>query len=122
MKGYNETITLGELLDWLASLPPDNEIVFDFCQFSPGEMNSSRGDYSKLAISWLNGKTVTAQELLNRYRPMVGATFQGYKGGNYTMDRDTQVWVDEWGSWTGTAITGLDRGEHQSIIRTTKVR
>lgn len=32
--------------------------------------------------------------------------FGGYKGGNYTMTRDTPVWADEWGSYQCRGIMG----------------
>ena len=122
MKGITETVTLGEIIDWLERLPPEDEVVFDFCRASPSGIDSSRGDYAELALKYSFKKAATVCDVLKWYKGAVGATFSGYKGGDYTMTRDTQVWVDQWGQWTGTAIDSMDHFIGQAVFRTKMAR
>ena len=122
MKGITETVTLGEIIDWLERLPPEDEVVFDFCRASPSGIDSSRGDYAELALKYSFKKAATVCDVLKWCKGAVGATFSGYKGGDYTMTRDTQVWVDQWGQWTGTAIDSMDHDYGQAVIGTKLLR
>ena len=122
MVGIVETVTLGEIIDWLECLPPEDEVVFDFCRASPSGIDSSRGDYAELALKYSFTKAATVCDVLKWCKGAVGATFSGYKGGDYTMTRDTQVWVDQWGQWTGTAIDSMDHFIGQAVFRTKMTR
>jgi len=122
MKGITETVILGEIIDWLERLPPEDSVVFDFCRASPSGIDSSRGDYAELALKYSFEQTATVRDVLKWCKGAVGATFSGYKGGDYTMTRDTQVWVDQWGQWTGTAIDSMDHDYGQAVIGTKLVR
>ncbi len=57
-------------------------------------------------------------ELLDELKSAVGKTYQGWKGGDYVMDRDTEVWVDNTGIVTHTMITGINMGKYSSVILT----
>ena len=122
MVGIHETMTLGEIIDWLERLPPEDEVVFEFCRASPSGIDSSRGDYAELALGYSFEQVATVLDVLKWCKGAVGATFSGYKGGDYMMTRDTQVWVDKWGAWTGTAIDSMDHDYGQAVIRTKLVR
>jgi hypothetical protein len=52
---------------------------------------SYRGYYHDLAFEIAHDVTVTA--MLDTARQALGATFQGWKGGDYTMGEYTQVWL-----------------------------
>ena len=126
MKGHIETVTLGELIAWLESIQGRGEdepaeVVFDFCRASPDSLRGSRGDYAELALGFTFDKVMAAKDLLKMCRDAVGKTFPGYKGGDFLMGEDTQVWVDQYGDWTGTAIDGFDY-DYRGIIRTKRVR
>ena len=122
MKGITETMTLGKIIDWLERLPPEDEVVFDFCRASPSGIDSSRGDYAELALGYSFEQVATVLDVLKWCKGAVGATFSGYKGGDYMMTRDTQVWVDKWGAWTGTAIDSMEHNYGQAMIRTKPIR
>lgn len=83
-------MTLGGLIDRLAALPADLEIE------GFGEPHSYRGYYSDLAFERTD-KTA-AGVVLAMCRDCMGGVFQGYKGGDFQMGRNTPVWIASYGS------------------------
>ena len=68
-----------------------------------GDPHSWRGDYAEMAFEPVRDTTVG--EMLAAARSALGATYQGYKGGEYLMTGDTTIHVDSYGCWTdGSAI------------------
>jgi hypothetical protein len=63
---------------------------------------SYRGFYTDLAF--IQAENVTVAGMLADARGALGETFQGYKGGDYTMDEYTDCWLveDDW--MTGESI------------------
>jgi hypothetical protein len=79
-------LTLGQLIDRLKRCDPDQEVPLGF--YGP---HSYRGDYHDLAFEPKHDTTVAA--MLHEAEYADGATFMGYKGGDYVMDRDSFVWL-----------------------------
>lgn len=50
----------------------------------------------------------TVAELLLALRLADGATFEGYKGGQYLMDQETNLWVSEYGCVESLRISSLE--------------
>lgn len=68
--------------------------------------HSYRGFYYDLAFEPLADTTVGA--MLDCARSALGATYEGWKGGEYTMGEYTSCWVAEEGnSWTSQSIGPL---------------
>lgn len=113
-----ETMTLGQIIREVEKAKPDAVVNFAFARLSPNGIASSRGTYSQLAIGYAVDRTVIAADMLTMLRGANGSTFDGYKGGEYVMDLDTPVWVDNWGEWTGTAIVSIEveNGETYSTV------
>lgn len=128
-------MTLGELIEALERLDEDTPIRLDFSSVIavrdgeqrglevPGRFISYRGIYAHLAIESAAGyrddlpahivergwrQNGTAVLLASAAHAAVGTVFEGYKGGEYTMTRDTPVWVAEEGSSTGWALLAVD--------------
>lgn len=120
--------TLGQLIDALEKRAQEQRVIFDFCRVQPGRLVSYRGYYRMLAITpnfaafhYDNeryNKPITVAELLAELKAAIGATFVGYKGGDFVMSRDTWLWVDEPDQSTGTAVLGLEDDKFETIIRT----
>jgi len=87
-------ITLGQLIDTLAAAD-QSAVVFD----GFGEPDSWRGVYAYLAFSPLENATVS--DMLKHARSAVGATFGGWKGGEFTMTRETPCFIAECGRSDG---------------------
>lgn len=54
-------------------------------------------------------------------RSAVGAAFEGYKGGVFTMSRHTPVWVANYGNAGNTAVVGVRDLGYLVIIETAYV-
>ena len=89
--------TLGEIIDALTQLPPDMVIEGIECP------HSYRGIYACLAFESARN---TAGESLAAALEADGATYEGYKGGDFTMDRSTQVYIAFEG-YTGRPVLGF---------------
>lgn len=113
--------TLGQLIDACAALGSgrdDTEVVFDFCGASPRDIDSWRGSYAELALSYTFEKTMTLGAFMALLKGANGATFDGYKGGEFCMSRDTPVWVANWGNSGNTGIVGVRDCSYQIVIDT----
>lgn len=87
-------LTLGQVIERLARLSPDL-----LCKPAFGEPDSWRGDYASIAFE--PRESATVREMLSCARAADGATFTGYKGGNYRMTLNTQCYVAEYGEYNG---------------------
>lgn len=86
-------LTLGQLIESLRKMPPDTKI-------SPAltRPHSYRGYYSDLSfMAKEEGEATTAAELLEKCEVALGATFCGYKGGDYFMGPESPLWIAEYG-------------------------
>ena len=83
-------MTLEELITALEAHDPAKVVSRGFAK-----PHSYRGDYCDLAFE--PAANVTVGSMLADARSALGATFQGYKGGDYTMDEYTDCWLAEYG-------------------------
>lgn len=97
-------VTLGELIRELDAVPPDLPVLLDD-GMSPGPPHSYRGHYADLAFEPTKS-SVTAGDLLEWSRRALGGTFTGWKGGDFTMDTRTPLWVASEGD-LGRALVGI---------------
>ena len=86
-------MTLGELINLLEKYPEDQVVKQGF-----GNPHSWRGVYAELAFEPAGETTVG--DMLDAARSAVGATYEGWKGGEFTMDRDTTFHIEHEGSWS----------------------
>lgn len=101
---------LGDLIDTLEQFDPTLPVIFSDGSH-PLRLASWRGVYAELSLEPVKyeGDVAlgTVGELLKEARRADGATFQGYKGGDYRMSRDTPVWADAYGEYDHNIITGV---------------
>lgn len=90
---------LKELIEWLEQQDQGMTVKDGF-----GSPHSDRGDYSDLAF------TPAAQaeigDMLKHAKSALGATFTGWKGGDFKMDEYTNVHIGEYGE-CGDEITPI---------------
>lgn len=120
-------LTLGQFIEFLVSCDGDWRVYFEFGGMIPTNFNSYRGFYDQLALGFKSqsyGEAPTVSSLLSEARSCVGKVFTGYKGGNYTMDLHTELWVDNPGSSTSTMLVGItsDRDLCQTYLQTEHLR
>lgn len=92
-------MTLGKLIEALEAMPEEAMVANLY------HPHSYRGYYEDLAFERRDGITPAA-DFLNDCRYVIGCTYTGYKGGEYTMDEDTPVWVAEYGC-CGRKLMGI---------------
>jgi hypothetical protein len=114
MKKVIGQLNLGELIAALQRLDQCDEVRIDFAADHPGDLDSYRGYYEDLAIGYSH-EECTVGGLLQRLKNAVGEVFEGYKGGEYQMNKNTAVWVADYGS-TGRAITGVRGSKSMDVI------
>lgn len=120
-------MTLGELIDALAAQDPsapvrwDRERKHDYGTGGayPGAFASWRGDYADLTLQKSTAPQTVAQ-LLERARAADGRTFEGWKGGDYRMDRETPVWAENAGDCYNIGLFGVRRSRDGSVVLVTK--
>ncbi len=116
-------MTLGQLIEAVKEqgLFYDKEQIkykyvrFDFGTAIPTNFNSYRGDYAKLALGYrLTGydrksenkaNPIMDNEFLEMLEDTVGETFEGWKGGEFAMELDTEIYVNNPGDSSGTGIS-----------------
>jgi hypothetical protein len=127
-------LTLGELIDKIEPLIKKQEEVkkkhndyanvsFDFCDTVPTGLSSWRGSYAELAIEWSGGHYESREEMnvidfLEMLKGAIGKSYTGWKGGDFTMDRDTRLWVANSGLSGGTGITDVIDEEYYIRLET----
>lgn len=90
-------MNLGRLIEILRAFP-DQDKVLPIAFNNP---DSSRGSYDEIAFS--PAKNVPVKLLLMQAEDCIGATFTGYKGGEYTMNEGTKINLDNSGVWSDDA-------------------
>ena len=111
-------IHLGALIDVLHDVDADRRVTYDF----PGQLPdpdglaSYRGYYQHLALPPHNGRMCKVGQLLGTFVEAVGRVFTGYKGGKFTMDRETPVWCGYHSTTTQTAVAGVHVPDHGPVV------
>ena len=85
---------LGDLIAYLGKKNPSDVATPGF-----GSGRSYRGSYDELAFAPVESST--AADMLAEAKKCVGATFAGYKGGDFTMDEFTPVNIASYGECDG---------------------
>lgn len=81
---------LGELIKVLRKADPNQVVPMGFAV-----PHSYRGSYDNVAFEPMTNTTV--REMLAAARSALGKTFYGYKGGEYRMDKATDVYLANYG-------------------------
>lgn len=102
---------LGKLIQRLEQADPDLAVRMGF-----GSPHSYRGYYDELAFE--PEPNVSVGDMLEAAKGALGKTFIGYKGGEFTMDEYTTVWISRYGEGEGEIIglilLGYMLGEYPS--------
>lgn len=122
-----DLLTLGALIDALARQDQDAPVRWDrerkneygSAGMYPGYFHSWRGDYSELTLD-KRTEAPSVRTLLDRARHADGGTFEGWKGGDYRMDRDTPVWAENEGDCYDIGIVGVGTSRDGYVVLRTK--
>jgi len=107
-------LTLGKLISELAIADQDLPVR---CENGciPGSLGSYRGYYDDLAFE-PHGNPVTVCQFIKICTEALGKEYEGYKGGQYKMGKDTPLWLSSYGDCSQLAIIGVDVKETEFIL------
>jgi hypothetical protein len=112
-------LTLGELILKLEAVEDKtSEVRIDFGYFRPVGLSSWRGSYSELAIEYSDGPDRTVQWFIDELKAAIGKTYEGYKGGDFTMGKNTPIWVDNYGDTSNTGVVDVLDKRYIVVIET----
>jgi hypothetical protein len=86
MRPWEANMTLGEVIAFLKTVDSRTEVAVGF-----DKAHSYRGYYHDVAFEPVQNTTVG--EMLEAAKNAVGQTFQGWKGGWYTMTEEAGVYL-----------------------------
>lgn len=98
-------VTLGELIDELAEQKGWRGVFVD-SGGGVGSFHSYRGHYADLAMA-PTPHVGTVRALRRDAEAALGHTFEGYKGGDFTMGRDAPLWIAADGRAEGLAVVDI---------------
>jgi len=122
-----QQLNLGELIkilksfEFLDEVEKTEQVVFDFGYFSPTSLCSWRGAYEELAIDYDDvdyEKIINLKQFIELLENAVGKSFEGWKGGMFTMHEDTPLWVSKPHQACDTAVVGVTYAGYKYIINT----
>lgn len=93
-------MTLGELIEALEAADPTRTVRHGFTH-----PHSYRGYYNELAFE--PASNVTVADMLADARSALYATYEGWKGGDFTMHGHTDCWLSGEGCASGDTISAL---------------
>jgi hypothetical protein len=104
---------LGNLIRLLEPFKNENKCVMldnNYVACTTIEFMSYRGNYSDLAIDFSfesKHKDITSKFLYNKLLDVRNTSLTGYKGGEFLMDDEANVYVDKHGFYSGRLIIGV---------------
>jgi hypothetical protein len=104
--------TLGELIEKMEMLDPATLIKMQFSELATDfTSHSYRGYYEQLAIYPAFRKVdspLCVGQFVRFLKTCLNHTYDGWKGGEYSMFETTPVWVSDRGESSGAMLVGLD--------------
>lgn len=78
--------------------PKKKVYFYHFIDEIPGFFHSYRGYYEDIALSIsVKDRGYTVSDILTEARKCIGFCFEGYKGGLFTMNTDSRLWMAIYG-------------------------
>ena len=112
-------LTLGNMIEILRDQPKDRLVRVSGTLY-PCKARSYRGYYSDLAFE-ITSDRITCEEFLKECDSALGKTFEGFKGGDFIMGKDTPLWISEYGVSSGIAVVGSGIIDNELVLMTKKV-
>ena len=115
----NYHLSLGQLIDVLktSNVSDGGEVFVEDIdnqkRYGLGDPDSYRGYYEDLAFDPTFVELgYSVRELLSVCKDSLGKTFEGYKGGDFTMSASTSLWLCEYGTTGGSLalLSATERG------------
>lgn len=94
---------LGDIIEALTPVVAERPDATVRHGFDPKSAGSWRGSYSEL--SFYSAKNVLLADMLNALINAIGETYEGYKGGMFTMHESCDVYMDGHENFFGDRIS-----------------
>lgn len=111
-KRERDNYNLGNLIEDLEKYPSNAYVSIEPFGLYPTGFGSYRGYYEDLSIGYTtekyNEKVLDCGKLLEKAKECVGKTFYGYKGGEFTMTKNSVIWLSNYGDATSVILTGVE--------------
>lgn len=111
-KRERDNYNLGNLIEDLEKYPSDAYVSIEPFGLYPTGFGSYRGYYEDLSIRYTteqyNDDVLDCGKLLEKAKECVGKTFYGYKGGEFTMTKNSVIWLANYGDATRVILTGVE--------------
>lgn len=81
-------------------------------EFCISGIDSWRGSYCELSFQYscFVAQTMpSVDNIIDMLEGAVGKTYDGYKGGDFTMHENSEVWLDNYGDCSGRYVKGFDQ-------------
>ena len=126
----SDQLTLGELILKIEPMLQNQDsikekyehearVVYDFEYLFPLSIDSWRGIYRELALDYnVEGTPMAVSEFFKMLKGTIGTTFEGYKGGDFLMTKQTPIWVANYGNYGNTAVIDVVNAEYDIILIT----
>ena len=113
-------MTVDELIEELSRFEQDSPVYLKdgSRKFNFGDFSSYRGYYDQLSVDE-GQEEKSVREVIYQLKAVIGETFEGYKGGHFTMDGYTDVYFAEYGQ-TGPVTDHVYQKYGVVIIDTTE--
>lgn len=112
-------LTLGDFIEKLKAVKNKNKLIKTDLGDGIGNCMSYRGHYADLSFE-PSEKICTVEEILPKAEKALGNTYEGYKGGDFTMGEDTPLWSAYYGD-TGRAIIGFVETDDSVVLITKEI-
>lgn len=96
---YGESLNMAQAIEWLKKL--DAKGVTSVPRLD--HPHSYRGYYVDLCFEPVSGETMNIRDLISLIEDTKGKTYQGWKGGDFTMGDKSEIYVAEEGN-TGPGL------------------
>lgn len=117
-------LTLGELIAKCEAIyekqTEDKTVCFDFEYLYPTGIHSWRGAYNELALNFNSEDegSITLEAFLTMLKDSLGKEFEGWKGGEFTMHKNTPIWVAKPNHSGNTGVVNVIDNNYNVILVT----
>lgn len=113
LKGM-DVMLLGELVLKLENIADQTKAIrFDFDDMIPDGLDSWRGIYAELSLHYSKEPRTSVADVLSWCKEAIGKTFEGYKGGDFVMGKQTPIWVANYGE---SGVSGYKDSEEYTNV------
>ena len=106
-------VTLFQMIETLESVDKSLPVIVDVGGYI-GSEDSYRGYYSDLSFR-PSSEISYCDDVLSRCKKALDSEYEGYKGGDFLMDKSIPLWIAEYGS-IGRAIIDIEvKGEFLGV-------